>query len=314
MATDPGRAFFDSLESWDRLQQLIDRGETESVFLECKAPESPQLTRDLKAQLAAALSGYSNSLGGVVVWGLGTTRHPASGLDVVTHLVPIGNARMFRQQVDVAVPTLAYPTLTRVLTKEVHRSPDTGHGIVLAYVPQSTGDPVQSLIDRRFYLRTGEGFVEMPYEVIRRMFTATSSPEVVPLLGGDVVQKVTEGDWQVPILIANRASAIGEHIEVSVEILNPEDFDRVSITGLTDQSGLNPGKRIFMISVGDQPLHRGINRRLGVLGVRPTSASATLRLEYDIFAHRMRARGWRFAISETDAGFRIAPEDAVDLY
>lgn len=312
MATDPGRAFFDSLDSWDRLQQLVDRGETESVFLECKAPEAPQLTRDLKAQFAAALSGYSNSLGGVIVWGLGTTRHPASGLDVITHVVPIGNARMFRQQVDVALPTLAYPTLTRVLTKEVHQNPESGQGVVIAYVPQSGGDPVQSLIDRRFYVRTGEGFVEMPYELIRRMFAATSSPDLAPLLGAGLVEKTPEGAWRVPIIIANRSSAIAEHVEVSVQVLNPEAFDRITPTTLNDASSLNSGRRIF-IADDVRSMHRGLNRRLGILEVQPKGADG-LKLQYHLYANRMRARGTRLTITETPAGFQIAPEEPFDLY
>jgi len=44
-----------------RIQELIDTGESESLHLDCKAPGAPQLSRDLRAKLAEAVSGFANT-------------------------------------------------------------------------------------------------------------------------------------------------------------------------------------------------------------------------------------------------------------
>lgn len=63
---------YDQLTRYSDLQQLID-AETESTFLECKAPKSHSLSNDLIATLAKALSGFSNTNGGIIIWGISTT-------------------------------------------------------------------------------------------------------------------------------------------------------------------------------------------------------------------------------------------------
>lgn len=100
---------FASLSTYADLKELIDNGEAEGLYLECKAPAEPRLTRDLRAHLAKAISGFSNTAGGVVIWGISTTKHAQSGLDVLTQLAPIGECRRFQQQVEKAIPSLTTP-------------------------------------------------------------------------------------------------------------------------------------------------------------------------------------------------------------
>src|SRR5690349_19373753 len=123
---EPAEALFESLSRWQRIRDLIDAGEAEGLYLECKAPHTPRLTRDQRIKLAEAVSGFSNTGGGVVIWGVSTTRHDHSGLDVLTQIEPLGSVRSFAQQVDATIPTLAYPGVavppSRVLYR---RSSDT---------------------------------------------------------------------------------------------------------------------------------------------------------------------------------------------
>lgn len=88
---DGARSVFDSLSDYAALEELIDNAEAEGLYLECKAPGGPQLSRDLKVHLAKAISGFSNTAGGVIIWGMSTTKQAQSGLDVLTQIEPIGN-------------------------------------------------------------------------------------------------------------------------------------------------------------------------------------------------------------------------------
>ena len=112
--SDAALEIFNSLSAWRHLQALIDGGETEGLHLECKSALSPSLNRDMKVKLARALSGFSNTAGGVVLWGVATTRHSHSKLDVISSLEPVGNCAAFEKQVRAAIPALTLPSVLTV--------------------------------------------------------------------------------------------------------------------------------------------------------------------------------------------------------
>jgi len=90
---------FNTLRTYADLEALIAEGETEGLYLECKSPSSPQLNKDLRVTLAKAISGFANTSGGVLAWGISTTKHQHSSLDVLSQLEPIGNCNNFMRQV-----------------------------------------------------------------------------------------------------------------------------------------------------------------------------------------------------------------------
>ena len=95
---DPARGLFDSFDTWASLERLIDNGESEGPYLECKTATGIHLQPGHRTHLAQALSGFSNTAGGVVIWGISTTSQAHTGLDILTQIEPIGNCRSFRQQ------------------------------------------------------------------------------------------------------------------------------------------------------------------------------------------------------------------------
>src|SRR5687768_16740518 len=98
--SDAGFTLYETITSYAHLQEMIATGEAEGLLLECKAPVDPRLTKDLRVTLGEAVSGFSNTAGGVILWGVSTTRHGHSGLDVLTQLEPLGAAKSFARQVD----------------------------------------------------------------------------------------------------------------------------------------------------------------------------------------------------------------------
>src|SRR5437867_4173014 len=87
MSTYPERLF----ESIDEamLQSFIEQSQEENLHLDFKRARSLLSTDDRK-NLAVALSGFSNADGGVIVWGIATTRvqgvERASLIDTITSL------------------------------------------------------------------------------------------------------------------------------------------------------------------------------------------------------------------------------------
>ena len=219
--SDAALEIFNSLSAWRHLQALVDGGETEGLHLECKSPLSPSLNRDMKVKLARALSGFSNTAGGVVLWGVATTPHSHSGIDVISHLEPIGNCAAFEKQVRAAIPTLTLPSVLKYETKLIKRQKTDTQGVIAAYIPFTSGDPLLNNIDNVFYFRSSDAFVPAPYELIKRLFSATDMPDVYPTFTQELVKLETDGSWSIPITVANRSNAFAEDVDVSVTIINP---------------------------------------------------------------------------------------------
>src|SRR5882762_2577439 len=156
--SDPGRVLFDSLADYSAVEAMIAEGRTENEYLECKAPSSPQLDKGLRAQLAEALSGFSNSGGGVLLWGVATDRNTHTGQDVLTQVLPIGHCKRLGAEIDRVIPTLTSPPVQAPASRVLHSKPGDTKGTVVTYIPPSPGDPMRTLTDNQFYIRAGDSF------------------------------------------------------------------------------------------------------------------------------------------------------------
>jgi hypothetical protein len=308
MATTPSHALFDSLTSWAAIRRLVDAGETEGLYLECKAPAEPRLTKDLRTKLAEAVSGFGNTGGGVILWGVSTTRHAHSGLDVLTQLEPIGSAHQFAQQVDAQIPVSGYPALGAPPSRVLHEHAGDTRGIVVSHIPPTPGDPVESTADRHFHFRNGDEFTVMPYDMLRRMFAGVSSPDLYPLFDPRLITTDEEGRWNLTFILLNRSSAAATDGRVFVWFENPDHVHSItSVSSFVDASSTNPGATVFTAALG-APVYRGLHQLIGTLAVamgRGSRPYRVLQLNIQIFASGMRAREWHFKVHMAQTGFSV---------
>ena len=198
---DASRVLYEAISQYSDLENFIVDGEAEGLHLECKAPAEPRLGKDLQATLAKTISGFSNSAGGVILWGVGTTPHSHSGLDVLTQIEEIGICSSFLRQVESVIPRLTTPPILNVLNKTIKKKPKDTKGVVVTHIPNHVGDPIQSNQDNHFYFRSGGESVIAPYEMIPRLFSATASPDLHPTFSSDLVKLSDDGFWEVPIIL-----------------------------------------------------------------------------------------------------------------
>ena len=301
---DAAYQIFDHLSSWARLQALIDGGEAEGLHVECKSPTQPRLNRDMKAQLARAISGFANTAGGVILWGVATTKHSHSGLDVLSQLEPIGNCRSFERLVRGSMPTLTTPPMLECQSRIVRKRKRDTRGIVVSYIPRAPTDPLLSTVDNMFYFRSADNFVPAPFDIIKRLFAATDSPDLYPQFTKDLISIAKDGAWKIPIIIVNKASAIARDVNVSVTVENANCCEWVHAKGLSDLSSVNPGQRVFMVQL-DGGIHRGLNRITGELSVKMKMGKRSRRrldLSITMYADRMRAREVGYALQLARSG------------
>lgn len=159
------------------IDELIATRKAEEAFLDFKRSETHGATQHLdnkdRANLAAALSGFANSDGGVIVWGVGASQ--ASG-DVADAKHPLQDAARFASQIDNAVSGCTVPPVLGARSIAITTGDLKGFAATL--IPQSTHGPHQ-VVGRGIYnIRAGSSFFPATHGVLAGMFGRAPRPKV----------------------------------------------------------------------------------------------------------------------------------------
>ncbi len=298
---------FESLDKYSKIEELIFQGESEGIYLECKSPTVPTLDKAKKVHLARALSGFSNTEGGIIIWGVSTTKHEHSTLDILSQIEEIGNCDNFSKQIESSIPTLTIPSITNSLTKVIKKSKKDSRGIIITYIPKSLGDPVQSNKEEYFYFRNGDEFTKLPYEMLKRLFASTESPDLHIVFDSRLVNVKGNGVWEIPIILKNNSSAIAEYVEVLVEIKNEDYCQNISCTDFRDISEVNPNLKIFEKKVNGV-IHRGLSNMIGKIIVtmkKEKRFKKVLKINIKIYSNKMVARQEDLSIYVSKEGISV---------
>lgn len=167
-------------ELFDRLRQggttaldaLIADREPESLFLDFKRSEDDgqggKLANSDNKNLSKAISGFANSSGGVVVWGVDCRRDASGNEAARPHCVV--DAKGFETKLQSAVSRATMPAFSGVEFHAFVQAEGNLAGFVAMYVPQSLIGPIRAVIGDQYHIRAGSDFVPTPHDVLAGMF------------------------------------------------------------------------------------------------------------------------------------------------
>lgn len=175
------RRIFDSVTTWSDVQALVDRKEEESLHLDFKQKKSASqvdLEIDDRKNLAKALSGFANTEGGVLVFGIETAKEQGAP-DHAATVRPITNVKQFKARLESHISNLVDPPVSA----DVRIIEDgTGHGVVLVFIPQSDGGPHRSMgpadVKDRYFMRLSDRTEPMPHTFLAAMFGRRPPPQL----------------------------------------------------------------------------------------------------------------------------------------
>lgn len=171
--------FVKSLPDAAAVAYLASTGESESLHFDAKQCAEP-FSSDDKNNLATALSGFANSDGGVLIYGLiAAGGDKKKGIpDVVTNVSPIKNLNHLESGLNSLVGQLTQPPVpnVKILKRGFEREPEKG--FILVHIPASDAGPHRSVRDREYYRRHGSGFYPMEHFEIAEMFGARQRPQL----------------------------------------------------------------------------------------------------------------------------------------
>lgn len=163
------------------VDELIATRKSEEAFLDFKrsTDDGRGIRLDAKDRdnLAKCLSGFANSEGGVVLWGVDA--RGADGADTASGHRHLADAPRFAAQLDAVMSALTVPPVVgaRSIPLVVGEGPA---GFAATLIPQSHHAPHQTTQDRAFYIRAGSTFQPAMLSILAGLFGRAPRANVKP--------------------------------------------------------------------------------------------------------------------------------------
>ena len=184
----------------DAIDEFIVNMQTEELFLDFKQAISigkngATLHKDDRKNLAKCISGFGNSEGGVVVWGVECSRDLDIG-DVAKAKVKVKNVYRFLSWLENAISGCTIPSHNKV-RNHIISVDKNGDGFIATYIPKSEQAPLMSTVGNNIYIRSGSNNVPAPYSVIAGMFGRRPQPNVDLLIEDKSLEIVDNTDEDI---------------------------------------------------------------------------------------------------------------------
>ncbi len=167
-------------EGKSAIKEFILTRKAEELFLDFKQSanngDGESLNINDRKNLQKAISGFGNSEGGIIVWGVDCSKD-FDGADVAKAEYPITNVKRFVSWLNGAISGCTIPPHTGVQNLPFGID-DKGKGFVVTYIPKSENTPHQEINSRRYYIRAGSSFMPTPHDVLAGMFGKRPQPNI----------------------------------------------------------------------------------------------------------------------------------------
>jgi len=165
------------------IDQLVRDHQQEGVQLDFKTKRSDRsgaATDDDIRNLGKELSAFSNSMGGMIIWGVEARKSQESGIDCASALKPIVDIEQFKNDFSRRLGQVLMPRNESVLIESVPSQQHPGAGYLLVYVDRSERRPHRSEVsgDKQYYKRVGDSAYAMEHYDIEDSFKRFTVPEL----------------------------------------------------------------------------------------------------------------------------------------
>jgi hypothetical protein len=161
------------------IDYLISQEGLESFYIDYKESrfDGLKLHKDDRKNLAKAISGFANTSGGLIIWGIEEDRKNKK-----FNQKPIQNPQKLANLFNESVSSLTQPAQTNV-----HSFPiilEDGYGYVVTEIPKYYMSPVQVIanIDKlqfRYYIRSGSSFVAANHDLLTGLYNRHRSSRII---------------------------------------------------------------------------------------------------------------------------------------
>jgi hypothetical protein len=278
-------------EAFDRLgakeiAEFIRLGQEENLHLDFKTVSNANLRgNDDKRNLAKSLSGFANSSGGIIVWGV-DARKNAQGIDCASASAEIAPVRLFLSRLNELTGDAVSPIVDGIRHKAIETTGDRGFAATL--VPESESGPYMAKLgEDRYYKRSGDSFYKMEHFDLEDMFGRRQKPRLQIDLNNLLVPADNTQE-ELRIKIQNVGRAIARHVGIFMR-LESVDITEVDGDHLQNVSHLNDGLAMVSYTNNLGVIHpNGIAIHVGHVRFRRKNPAENITVEISSYCENAR--------------------------
>jgi hypothetical protein len=243
---------------------MIDDATRENEVLEYKTASKPFSDRE-RMEIAKDISGLANSLGGVIIYGISTSKSDPTLPDSIQPL-HIKNI----ETLDRVINSQIRPPISGIRKRII---PSEQPKVLVVDVPPSEDPPHQNLYDKKYYHRSGSECIPMDHDLVALKFGRKLSPVLdlgfqalsTPNISSEDPTWCTEA--RLRILLKNQGRRVGKNISMllffpPIECVRLVDVGRsmsnidslyggAQVRQFTDNQGVfHPGLSTSIIEIG----------------------------------------------------------------
>jgi hypothetical protein len=246
-----------------QIEDYLKRQQEEHLQLDFKSIKGANLASlDDRRNLAKSLSGFANSAGGIIVWGIDARKND-QGVDCATATSEISQLKMFLSRLNEFTGQAVSPIVDGIMHKAIERTTDTGFAVTL--VPESHAAPhMAKLGEDRYYKRSGASFYKMEHFDLEDMFGRRQKPSLEIVLEEGAKQ---DGNEDLTVLLLNQGRAVARHAGFLMHFQNAE----IIMAGgqMQNNTHINAGRPVVGFDNNAGVIHpNGIRMNLGVIRLR----------------------------------------------
>jgi|SRR6185437_12481216 len=308
-----------------QIEHMVATQHTEHHFLDYKRSandgDSDYLNQTDRNNFSKCASGFGNSEGGVIVWGVDCKTLGGKG-DVPHTTRPILTPIRFKSLLEQATTGVTIPAHSAIMHEAI-TIPAEDRGFVVTLVPAGVHAPYQAMFDNNYYIRSGSNFAKAPHGVLAGLFGRRPAPliRVTAALGSPMLVG-HHHEWigvTIRIELSNQGHGIAEDVWFNIDASIPGSGSEIRFGDLTPVgvwgSSLSTANSIYRMAERDFRLAPGISLDLGshrFLLRRPYDADLRISIAAGSAASPAEVvefRADRMSLEEADANFRLSPHD-----
>lgn len=161
------------LKGIKKLEEFIEQKQIEDLYIDFKTSGynnsdytgKNSINKDDRDNLGKAISGFSNTEGGLIVWGIETGKDDE---DYAKNFKEIKNIKQFSSLIQSTLHDICVPPNMLVESLEIHSKENPNNGFVITKIPKSKIMPHH--YKGVYYIRSGGSFVICPHSVLMGIF------------------------------------------------------------------------------------------------------------------------------------------------
>jgi hypothetical protein len=285
---DQSTAIFNSIADLDSVKRLVADRTQENVYLELKTKKDrtrPDLDESDAWQFSRALSGFANSDGGVLVWGIETDREErASGLK------PISSVADFEARLKKSLLNAVQPFVDGVQIGVILEEGVGGDGYVKVLVPRSEKTPHRAMrADREYFRRSTEGFYRMEHFDLEDAFGRRPHPALV-FVATLVPRPGDDPHEDVHLALLNQGRGLAKYPGFTLAF-SPDVSVVATSHGINNNSSINNGRPVVSYQDNIAVIHAvPVQSSIGTVTIKRLSKGAPLEINVRWYCEGMSER------------------------